>query len=114
MAAATDALQVESTATNFQAADLAATGDEFTSQEHSKNSITAGDTTDPATVAPDPKSNLIGYYSSWGWKEIVKASVWHGGSWFDAWLTAVAAQVMISCYPYKLVSDLNFLMPRSS
>jgi hypothetical protein len=105
MAAATDALQVESTATNFQAADLAATGDEFTSQEHCNSSITTGGTTDPATVAPDLKSNLIGYYSSWGWKEIVKASVW---------LTAVAAQVMISCYPYKLVSDLNFLMPCSS
>jgi hypothetical protein len=26
----------------------------------------------------------------------------------------VAAQVMISCYPYKLVSDLNFFMPCSS
>lgn len=102
MAAATDALQVESTATNFQAADLAATGDEFTSQEHCNSSIATGDTTDPATAAPDPKSNLIGYYSSCGWKEIVKASVWHGGSWFDAWLTAVAAQVgsVILTFPY--------------
>jgi hypothetical protein len=26
----------------------------------------------------------------------------------------VAAQVMINCYPYKLVSDLNFLMPCGS
>ncbi len=101
MAAATDALQVESTATNFQAADLAATGDEFTSQEQRNSSITTGDTTEAATAAPDLKSNLFGHYSSWGWKEIVKASVWHGGSWFDAWLTAVAAQVMIRYYPYK-------------
>lgn len=35
-------------------------------------------------------------FFSLGWRDMLRVSVWHGGSWCDAWLNAVAAQVRLS------------------
>eukprot|EP01018_Ginkgo_biloba_P027958 Gb_28004 [translate_table: standard] len=45
-----------------------------------------------------------GKHKYWGLKEAWKACIWHGGSVYDAWLNAVAAQVgsVILTLPYTL------------
>ncbi len=84
MAAEAASLQVEPV-TNVQ--DPCAT--EFTSHEPQEQctASTIGDIT--RTASQKSKIN----FSSLGWKQILKTSIWHGGTWFDAWITAVAAQV---------------------
>ncbi|CAK9234078.1 unnamed protein product [Sphagnum troendelagicum] len=84
MAVEAVSLQVEPV-TNVQ--DLCAT--EFTSHEPQEHytASTIGDIT--RTASQKSKIN----FSSLEWKQILKTSIWHGGTWFDAWITAVAAQV---------------------
>lgn len=93
MAAEAASLQVEPV-TNVQ--DLCAT--EFTSHERQEHytASTIGDIT--CTASQKSKIN----FSALGWKQILKTSIWHGGTWFDAWITAVAAQVgsVILTFPY--------------
>ncbi|CAN5975148.1 unnamed protein product [Sphagnum jensenii] len=93
MAAEAASLQVEPV-TNVQ--DLCAT--EFTSHEPQEH-YTASTIGDITRTAPQ-KSKIN--FSSLGWKQILKTSIWHGGTWFDAWITAVAAQVgsVILTFPY--------------
>ncbi|CAM6074186.1 unnamed protein product [Sphagnum tenellum] len=84
MAVEAVSLQVEPV-TNVQ--DLCAT--EFTSHEPQEHytASTIGDIT--RTASQKSKIN----FSSLEWKQILKTSIWHGGTWFDAWITAVAAQL---------------------
>jgi hypothetical protein len=70
-----------------------------------------GSSSPAATEAGLRRRARVEHENITGWKGKLKDSMWHGGTWFDAWLSAVAGQVFTSFLSLSRQLSLLDLIP---